>query len=176
MISMITSPIWIFSPLVIFARLRVSTAPLRFTCSCSISILACPPVSTRSRSLSNLYSSIFSCCNVYVTRATLYSENIVKSEKEKLDRDEAQKGFGGAYQRSRGGRGARGRASLTRSVRPPKSLPSRAVIALLASSWFAISTKPKPRNRPVSLSLTNLTELTSPYCPKRSFRSFSSLP
>src|SRR5581483_10896305 len=68
---------------------------------------------------------------------------------------------------------SRGRASFTLRVRPPICEPSSAWMAASASSE-AISTKPKPRGRPVSRSLTRLTLLTSP-CDAKSSRSSSSV-
>ena len=58
-----------------------------------------------------------------------------------------------------------GRASLTLMVRPPTEDPFRAVIAFSPSSLLAISTNPKPRERPVSRSVMMLTRST---CPKGS--------
>src|SRR5215475_14010404 len=59
-----------------------------------------------------------------------------------------------------------GRASLTVSGRPPKSLPLNAAIAFSASSSF-IETKPNPLERPVSRSVIMLTDSTEPICSKR---------
>ena len=50
---------------------------------------------------------------------------------------------------------------LTRRVRPPKLALSKASIAAEAPG-SSISTKPKPRARPVSRSLTSFTETTGP--------------
>src|SRR5580693_10039414 len=55
-----------------------------------------------------------------------------------------------------------GRASLTLMVRPPTCEPFRAVMALSPSSLLAISTKPNPRERPVSRSVMMLTRSTCP--------------
>src|SRR5579872_2376961 len=54
-------------------------------------------------------------------------------------------------------RSSRGVASLTFNVRPATSLPLRPVMAWAASLSSAISTKAKPRGRPVSRSL--ITEM-----------------
>ena len=62
--------------------------------------------------------------------------------------------------------GARGRASLTVIERPPMSAPVSSSIALRASSSL-ISTKPKPRERPVSRSVMTWAEVTAPTVPKR---------
>src|SRR3990167_6123703 len=61
-----------------------------------------------------------------------------------------------------------GRASETVSMRPPKSLPFHMAIAPSAPASSAISTKPKPRERPVSRSVTMLAEATSPALAKAS--------
>src|SRR3989344_6093590 len=61
-----------------------------------------------------------------------------------------------------------GRASETVSMRPPKSLPFHIAIAPSAPASSAISTKPKPRERPVSRSVTMLAEATSPALAKAS--------
>jgi len=58
-----------------------------------------------------------------------------------------------------GGRGARSCASLMRRARPFISYPFSAAIAAWASE-AGISTKPKPRGRPVSRSLMSFTEST----------------
>jgi len=55
-----------------------------------------------------------------------------------------------------------GRASLTFRVRPPTCDPFSAVMAFSPSSLLAISTKPKPRERPVSRSVMMLTRSTCP--------------
>src|ERR1700685_696399 len=55
-----------------------------------------------------------------------------------------------------------GRASFTLSVRPPTCEPFNAVIAFSPSSLLAISTNPKPRDRPVSRSVIMLTRSTWP--------------
>src|SRR5579862_1793916 len=56
-----------------------------------------------------------------------------------------------------------GRASLTLMVRPPTCDPFNAVMAFSPSSLLAISTNPKPRERPVSRSVMMLTRSTCPY-------------
>jgi len=56
-----------------------------------------------------------------------------------------------------------GRASLTLRFRPPEFVPFRAAIARSASAESVISTKAKPRARPVSRSVTRLTRSTFPY-------------
>src|SRR5690606_36459739 len=53
-------------------------------------------------------------------------------------------------------------AMLTVSWRPPTSRPSRASMARRASFDEAISTKPKPRERPVSRSVTTCALVTWP--------------
>jgi len=53
-----------------------------------------------------------------------------------------------------------GRASFTLRVRPPTCDPFNAVMAFSPSSLLAISTKPKPRDRPVSRSVMMLTRST----------------
>jgi hypothetical protein len=55
-----------------------------------------------------------------------------------------------------------GRASFTFSVRPPICVPFSALIAFSPSSLLVISTKPKPRERPVSRSVMMLTRSTDP--------------
>src|SRR3990172_5938367 len=55
-----------------------------------------------------------------------------------------------------------GRASLTFSVRPPSSVPLTPRIAAWAAEASDISTKAKPRGRPVSRSVMTLTLSTSP--------------
>jgi len=63
------------------------------------------------------------------------------------------------YQESRrGARSVRGRASLTLSERPPMSFWCSAWMA--SSAPLDISTKPKPRGRPVSRSVIKLTVST----------------
>ena len=59
-------------------------------------------------------------------------------------------------------RGAFGRASLTVSGRPPMSAPFIPAIAARPSSAFGISTKPKPRDRPVSRSWMTCADSTVP--------------
>ena len=70
-----------------------------------------------------------------------------------------------AYQRGWRGsrRGSRGRASLTVRARPATCVPLRASMALCAARVSGISTKPKPRARPVSRSVIILTVSTVPY-------------
>lgn len=58
--------------------------------------------------------------------------------------------------------GSFGRASLTVRFRPSKSLPCISAIARRASSSLGISTNPKPRERPVSRSITIEAEATCP--------------
>lgn len=65
------------------------------------------------------------------------------------------------YQR-RSLRGARGLASLTVSGRPSTSAPFMPAIAACASLSLLISTKPKPRERPVSRSMMTCAESTDP--------------
>src|SRR5580704_7466086 len=55
-----------------------------------------------------------------------------------------------------------GRASFTLMVRPPTDDPFNAVMAFSPSSLLAISTKPNPRDRPVSRSVMMLTRSTCP--------------
>ena len=50
-----------------------------------------------------------------------------------------------------------------------------AVKAFLASSSLAISTKPKPRERPVSRSITMEADATCPWASKAARREFSSV-
>src|SRR5574341_1608980 len=59
---------------------------------------------------------------------------------------------------------SRGLASLTFSARPPTSLPLNCSIAAVASSGVDISTKAKPRERPVMRSSTTLADSTVPAC------------
>src|SRR5947208_2512547 len=64
--------------------------------------------------------------------------------------------------------GARSRASLTVSGRPPNCLPLRALTAAWAWASVASSTKAKPRGRPVSRSVTIFTSSTwRPSCSNR---------
>src|ERR1019366_4181144 len=56
-----------------------------------------------------------------------------------------------------------GRASLILSARPSRSVPFRAAMARSASAESVISTNAKPRERPVSRSVTRLTRSTCPY-------------
>lgn len=56
---------------------------------------------------------------------------------------------------------------------PSYSAPVSSSIAVLASSSLAISTKPKPLERPVSLSVITLADLISPYSSKSCLRSLS---
>src|SRR5262249_420297 len=59
-----------------------------------------------------------------------------------------------------------GRASFTLSARPLTSAPFNAAMARSASEVSVISTNAKPRERPVSRSVTRLTRSTFPYCSK----------
>ena len=59
-------------------------------------------------------------------------------------------------------RSGRGRASFTFRARPPTSFPSSAAMAWVASSSLVISTKAKPRGRPVSRSVITCTRVISP--------------
>src|SRR5437667_6807286 len=54
--------------------------------------------------------------------------------------------------------------------RPSRSVPLRRDTAAVASSFVAISTKPKPRDRPVSRSVTTVGDWTSPKPAKASRR------
>src|SRR2546423_5185726 len=65
-------------------------------------------------------------------------------------------------------RSSRGRASLTVRLRPLRSLPLNCCMAASPSSREDISTKPKPRERPVSRSSTTLADSTVPACEKSS--------
>ena len=56
-----------------------------------------------------------------------------------------------------------GRASFTFNARPSTLAPFKALIARSASSPLVISTNAKPRDRPVSRSVTMLTRSTAPY-------------
>src|ERR1700728_3119707 len=58
------------------------------------------------------------------------------------------------------GRASRGRASLTVRLRPSSCEPLRASIARSAPESSVISTKPKPRDFPVSRSFTNWARST----------------
>lgn len=79
-----------------------------------------------------------------------------------------------SYQLSRrGGRSSRGRASFTLRARPPKSVPFKASMALLASSLSFIVTKPKPLERPDSRSTMMVAFSTVPNSPKESDSSCS---
>lgn len=69
-----------------------------------------------------------------------------------------------------------GRASLTLIWRPPKLVPFKAAIARSASAASVISTKAKPRARPVSRSVTRLTRSTFPYGSKSARREDSVAP
>jgi|GEM_PF-4140637 len=62
----------------------------------------------------------------------------------------------------RGGRSSRGRASLTRRLRPDISLSFKASMAALASASLGISTKPKPLDCPENLSVITVARDTSP--------------
>ena len=79
------------------------------------------------------------------------------------------------YQRGWRGsrRGSRGRASLTVSARPARDMPLRASMALCAAWLSGISTKQKPRERPVSRSVIILTVSIVPYGSKSWRRSCS---
>src|SRR5881296_3602921 len=55
-------------------------------------------------------------------------------------------------------------------VRPSRLVPLRRLMACSASSGVAISTKPKPRDRPVSRSVTTLADSTLPAAAKASRR------
>ena len=66
-------------------------------------------------------------------------------------------------------------ASLTTIVRPLNSELFKAVIALLASELFSISTKPNPLDRPVARSFTTLAETTVPYGSNVACRVLSSI-
>src|SRR5579864_590111 len=59
-------------------------------------------------------------------------------------------------------RWACGLASLTVSARPPDSLPFSAAMAFSASSSLVMDTKPNPRDRPESRSVTRLALSTVP--------------
>ena len=72
------------------------------------------------------------------------------------------------------GRSVLGLASLIVKVRPPKSVPFKAAVAFSASPAFVISTKAKPRERPVSRSVTMLTFSTAP-CASNALRSSPSV-
>lgn len=69
----------------------------------------------------------------------------------------------------RGGRSAIGRASFTVSTRPSSSLPFHIEIADSASA-SSISTKPKPRDRPVIFSVMTVADTTAPAFEKASLR------
>ena len=64
-------------------------------------------------------------------------------------------------------------ASLTSKLLPMKSLLFSMETALRASHWVDISTKANPLRWPVCLSLTMLTDMTSPAREKRVFSSGS---
>src|SRR5581483_3763042 len=70
-------------------------------------------------------------------------------------------------------RGSCGRASLTVNVRPPSCVPFSALMAFCASSALDISTKPKPRDCPVNLSVTTFADSTVPCVANSSFNSAS---
>src|SRR5256712_6766768 len=55
-------------------------------------------------------------------------------------------------------------------VRPSRLVPLRRLMACSASSGVAISTKPKPRDRPVSRSVTTRADSTLPWAAKTSRR------
>jgi hypothetical protein len=79
------------------------------------------------------------------------------------------------YHRGRRGplRSSRLRASLTVNGRPPNDVPFSPAIAAWASELFGISTKPKPRGRPVSRSVIIRTVSTVPYASKQVRSSWS---
>src|SRR5712691_11099162 len=79
------------------------------------------------------------------------------------------------YQRGWRGsrRGSRGRAWLTVRARPATCVPLRASMARCAARLSGISTKPKPRERPVSRSVIILIVSTVPYGSKSWRRSCS---
>src|SRR5262249_11833759 len=60
------------------------------------------------------------------------------------------------------------------NVRPPRSVPLSAAIALSASLALVISTNPKPRERPVSRSVTSVIFSTAP-CASKMFRNSASV-
>src|SRR5207248_2919130 len=64
-----------------------------------------------------------------------------------------------------------GLASLIVKARPCNSFPFKRVIACWASSGVVISTKPKPRDLPVNLSVIKFTEATVPTWLNRSSKS-----
>src|SRR5205085_1154430 len=66
-----------------------------------------------------------------------------------------------------------GRASSTTRLRSRKSRPLSISTAFVASSFVAISTKPKPRGRPVNWSVMIRTVATVPACANSSHRSSS---
>jgi hypothetical protein len=72
-----------------------------------------------------------------------------------------------------GPRASFGRASLTVRVRPPSCDSCSSVIAFCAPSSVAISTKPKPRARPVAMSRMTVTDSTGPTFSNNSCRSCS---
>src|SRR5207245_10922770 len=61
-------------------------------------------------------------------------------------------------------------AFSTRIVRPSRFVPFRRRMACSASAGVAISTNPKPRDRPVSRSVTTLADSTAPAAAKASRR------
>src|ERR1700680_3544833 len=65
------------------------------------------------------------------------------------------------------------RATVTEIALPSISLLLRPVIAALPSSSDGISTNPKPRDLPVSLSIIILADATWPYWPNIVFKSSS---
>src|SRR5262249_21072169 len=62
-------------------------------------------------------------------------------------------------------------ASLTFRVRPCSSRPFRSVMAFCASAGELISTKPKPRERPVARSVMTAADSQVPTSPKSDSRS-----
>ena len=80
-----------------------------------------------------------------------------------------QRGRRGSRRSSRGRpRSSRGRASFTVKARPSSSCPCSPAMAARAAVSSGISTKPKPRGRPVSRSVMIRTVSTVPYDAKRS--------
>jgi hypothetical protein len=63
-----------------------------------------------------------------------------------------------------------GRASFTTKLRPPRGWPFMPLMAACASASDAISTKPKPLERPVSRSIMTLALVTATKLTKRLFQ------
>src|SRR3990172_4336385 len=63
-----------------------------------------------------------------------------------------------------------GRASSTLIVRPSSGFPFSSSIALRPSALVAISTKPKPRERPEERAVTTLADSTVPGCSEKARR------